>query len=303
MTKRTRTILMGCMAVGFLLGLGILIYPLFSNLWNARINRIKFQEYDRIAVDLSDESLAGEWEKARAYNGNLAGGALTDGLFAGASGQDADQNYMDCLNVKGDGIMGYLEIPKIDATMAIYHTTDEDVLQKGAGHVYGSSLPVGGESTHAVLAAHRGLPGQSLFTDIDQLEEGDQFYIHVLDEIHAYEIDQIRTVLPENVDGLNVTPGEDYVTLVTCTPYGVNSHRLLVRGHRVPYGAENAEEQRQEKTGSIHTNYVLWIVIGLAATAVCIFIVAMILQAVRKKKHREKEKTSQEKPETDSGDE
>lgn len=282
MNRNVRRILLILLAAGFLLGLGVLIYPLFSNLWNAHISRMKFQDYDQTAVNLTDESLAGEWEKARTYNENLRAGSITEGIFAEESGKGTDAAYTGCLNIGGDGVMGYLEIPKIDATMAIYHTTDADVLQKGAGHVYGSSLPIGGPSTHAVLAAHRGLPGQSLFTDIDQLTEGDTFYIHVLDEVHAYEVDQIRVVLPEKVDGLNVTEGEDYVTLVTCTPYGVNSHRLLVRGHRIPYD-ENEGVQQVAVTHSVHTNYTLWIVIGLAAAAGIIAAVAGTASRMRRK--------------------
>lgn len=165
--------------------------------------------------------------------------------------------------------MGMVEIPKIDVNLPICHTTSGEVLEKAAGHLEGSSLPVGGDSTHAVISAHRGLPSAALFTDLDQLEEGDHFLIHVLDDILCYEVDRISVVEPEDTDDLAVEDGEDLVTLLTCTPYGVNSQRLLVRGHRVPYVPEEVDG---EKAGtllgsSLHTSYLFWVVAGLAVTA------------------------------------
>lgn len=171
---------------------------------------------------------------------------------------------MDCLNIAGDGIMGIVEIPKIDIKLPIYHTTREDVLQVAAGHLEGSSLPVGGASTHAVISAHRGLPSASLFTDLDKLEEGDHFLIHVLNETLCYEVDKISVVKPEETSGLAVEEGKDLVTLLTCTPYGVNTERLLVRGHRVEYVEQEVEAEKTLFSGiSIHTNYLLWVIVGL----------------------------------------
>lgn len=185
-------------------------------------------------------------------------------------------------------MMGTVEIPKINIELPIYHTTDEDVLERAAGHLEGSSLPVGGESTHAVISAHRGLPSASLFTDLDQLEEGDHFLLHILDDTLAYEVDKISVVEPEETQDLAVEEGEDLVTLLTCTPYGVNSHRLLVRGHRVPYEPEAiADEQPPLFGGSLHTNYLLWVIIGLLITGG--FIAGLYVYDKKRKQHKEGE--------------
>ena len=166
-------------------------------------------------------------------------------------------------------MMGFVEVPKINIKIPIYHTTDEEVLEQAAGHLEGSSLPVGGENTHAVISAHRGLPSASLFTDLDKLEEGDHFLLYILDDVLCYEVDQILVVEPDETESLAVQEGQDLVTLLTCTPYGVNSHRLLVRGHRVPYEPEVIEDENQIPLAgvSLHTNYLLWVLVGLAVTA------------------------------------
>ena len=177
---------------------------------------------------------------------------------------------MSCLNILTDEMMGYVEVPKINIKIPIFHTTSEEVLSKGAGHLEGSSLPVGGENTHSVISAHRGLPSASLFTDLDQLEDGDHFLICVLDQTLCYEVDQIHIVEPENTSDLAVEPGQDLVTLLTCTPYAVNTKRLLVRGHRVPYEEETIKEEEKESPMSLYTNYLLWVLVGLAVTAVLI---------------------------------
>ncbi len=163
--------------------------------------------------------------------------------------------------------MGTVEIPKIKIKLPIFHGTSEEVLEKAAGHLTGSSLPVGGENTHAVITAHRGLPSAALFTDLDKMKEGDHFLLHVLNDTLCYEVDKITVIEPEDTEALSVEDGKDLVTLVTCTPYGVNSHRMLVRGHRVPYDPEVfADEGIPLSDMSLHTNYVLWIVIGLLIT-------------------------------------
>ena len=203
---------------------------------------------------------------------------------------------MDCLNIAGDGMMGIVEIPKIDIKLPIYHTTREDVLQVAAGHLEGSSLPVGGASTHAVISAHRGLPSASLFTDLDKLEEGDHFLIHVLNETLCYEVDKISVVKPEETSGLAVEEGKDLVTLLTCTPYGVNTERLLVRGHRVEYVEQEVEAEKTLFSGiSIHTNYLLWVIVGLLVTAA--FIVVLYKKEQKLKKRRAEQATDgQEAP-------
>lgn len=298
MKNSFRIFLKVIMAIGFLIGLAILFYPLFSNKWNQYNDKLKFQEYQQVANEkFVDEGLVDEWERARAYNDALQPIIIPDSFIQTEGMTEEDKAYMSCLNINDDGMMGYIYIPKIGERIPIYHTTSEEVLQKGAGHIQGSSLPVGGEGTHAAIAAHRGLPGASLFTDVDQLEEGDQFYLYILDDILAYEIDQILTVEPSDTEPLGVEAGKDYVTLVTCTPYGINSHRLLVRGHRVPYEEEQVVFEETKVVQSVHTNYTMWILIGLGITAICMAITLLIVHLIRKKSL----KSSQEEVTTNNG--
>ena len=254
----------------FLVGLSLLLYPLVANKWNNYRQSRLISSYDSTVSQMkSDGSIdyEAEGERANAYNEALLPSILPDSFAVAEASDEPDEDYMACLNIAGDEIMGTVEIPKINIELPIYHTTDEEVLERAAGHLEGSSLPIGGESTHAVISAHRGLPSASLFTDLDQLEEGDHFLLHVLDDTLAYEVDKISVVEPKETQDLAVEEGEDLVTLLTCTPYGVNSHRLLVRGHRVPYEPEAiADEQPPLFGGSLHTNYLLWVVIGLLIT-------------------------------------
>lgn len=254
----------------FLAGLSLLLYPMIANQWNTYRQSRLISSYDDTVSRMEEEGsidYEAQWERACAYNEALLPSILPDSFAVAEASDEPDEEYMACLNLAGDGIMGTVEIPKIDITLPIYHTTSEEVLEKAAGHLEGSSLPAGGESTHAVISAHRGLPSASLFTDLDQLEEGDHFLLHILDDTLAYQVDQITVVEPEETQGLAVTEGEDLVTLLTCTPYGVNSHRLLVRGHRVPYEPEViADEEPSVFGSSLHTNYLLWVVVGLLIT-------------------------------------
>lgn len=257
-------------AVLFLAGLSVLLYPFIANQWNSyRQSKLMSNYQEGVAEkDANGEiDYEAEWAKAKAFNDNLMPMILPDS-FAVAEASDRDEAYMDCLNINGDEIMGIVEIPKIDVELPIYHTTDEDVLEKAAGHLEGSSLPIGGESTHAVISAHRGLPSATLFTDLDQLEEGDHFLLHILDDTLCYEVDQINVVDPDETELLSVVEGEDLVTLLTCTPYGVNTQRLLVRGHRVPYEPEEVAEEASNSLfgNSLHTNYILWVIVGLGLT-------------------------------------
>lgn len=264
MKKRTTTIIF---AILFLAGLSLLLYPFIANEWNNYRQKRLMSNYEEVVAEkeaAGEIDYEAEWEKARAYNDALLPCILPDS-FAVAEASDEDEEYMSALNLAGDGIMGSVEIPKIDITLPIFHTTEEDVLEQAAGHLEGSSLPVGGESTHAVISAHRGLPSAALFTDLDKLEEGDHFLLHILDDTLCYEVDQITVVEPEETDTLAVVEGEDLVTLLTCTPYGVNSHRLLVRGHRVPYVPEEVEDESTSGI-SLHTSYLLWVAVGLAVT-------------------------------------
>ena len=232
----------------FLAGISLLAYPAVSNLLYEKEQEELMEHYDSIAGEkITADEQAEELQECRDYNrGLLQGGVLLTDPFDMSQLDPSAMPYAGLLNVDQEGGMAYLRIPAIDVELMIYHGTEEEVLQKGVGHLQGSSLPVGGAGTHCVLSAHTGLNDKKLFTDLDQLENGDLFYIHVLGEILAYQVDQIRVVLPEETEDLKINTREDYVTLVTCTPYGINTHRLLVRGTRVPY-----EEEREQSDGTL----------------------------------------------------
>ncbi len=273
MKKHANKILIGIL---FLAGLSLLLYPFAANEWNNYRQKQLISNYDQIIAEKEATgtiNYEAEQELAKSYNDALIPSVLPDS-FTEAENSERNEAYMACLNVAGDGMMGTVEVPKINITIPIFHTTDKEVLEKAAGHLEGSSLPVGGEDTHAVITAHRGLPSAALFTDLDKLEKGDHFLLHILKETLCYEVDKISVVVPENTDDLAVEEGEDLVTLLTCTPYGVNSHRLLVRGHRVPYVPEElADESIPLANMSLHTNYLLWVIVGILVTAgFCFFL-------------------------------
>jgi len=238
-SNRKSTVLM---IVFFLLGLGIVLYPTIANKWNEYRSSKLTVSYDRTVGEVDRTYLKEEMEKAIAYNDALVPKSVPD-AFAVRDGL-SDPEYESLLNLNGDGMMGYVIIPVIDVKVPIYHYTSDETLEKGAGHLLGSSLPVGGEGTHSVISAHRGLPGKKLFTDLNLVEEGDHFMIEILGETLTYEVDQILVVEPHETESLAPEDGRDYVTLMTCTPYGVNSHRILVRGHRV--ANEEVEEAEIE---------------------------------------------------------
>ena len=211
----------------FLVGLSVMLYPTFSNWWNQRHQTRAVANYKEAVAQMDNGETERILSEAHAYNEQLAQ------LYAPFTNFDAIPGYDDILNISGTGIMGYVSIPNINVELPIYHGTSEGVLQIASGHIQGSSLPVGGASTHAVISGHRGLPSARLFTDLDQIVEGDTFTINVLNEVYTYEVERILIILPTETDKLAIFPGEDIVTLMTCTPYGVNSHRLLIRGHRI----------------------------------------------------------------------
>ena len=211
-----------------LAGITMLLYPAVSNLWNNFHSSAAITDYNYRMEEMDESERLKLIADARAYNKKLA---ESFGAFAMDEGQK--KIYEELLNINGDGIMGYIQIPSIDVLLPIYHGTGENVLQLGVGHLEWSSLPVGGDGSHCVLLAHRGLPSAKLFTDLDRLKIGDRFTLTVLDEIYIYEVDQIKTVLPEDLSEIRSEKGKELCTLVTCTPYGINTHRLLVRGHRV----------------------------------------------------------------------
>ena len=234
MKKKKANHLMTIVLVLVLLaGLSLLLYPSVSDYWNSFHQSRAIASYAEEVAQIDDDTYDRFWVEAQTYNETLPGKPNRYILT-----EEERTEYESLLDISGTGIMGYIEIPAINCSLPIYHGTDEGVLQIAIGHIEGSSLPVGGESTHCVLSGHRGLPSARLFTDLDQLVVGDSFIIRVLDETLTYEVDQIRIVLPEELSDLEIEEGKDYCTLVTCTPYGVNTHRLLVRGHRI----ENAEE-------------------------------------------------------------
>ena len=290
MKKKIPGILFGLM---FLIGFGILVYPTVADQWNTyRQNRL-ISSYEDTVEEMEPEDFTKEWEAARSFNATIPQNNIYGDVF-GEDGKEAEHTaYWQVLNIAGDGVMGYLSIPKIDVKLSIYHGTSDEVLQTGIGHLDGTALPIGGESTHSVLAAHRGLPSARLFTDVDQLQEGDKFYIHVLDEVLAYQVDQILDMVDKDDHetleaALQTEEGNDYVTLFTCTPYGVNSHRLLVRGVRVPYnGEEDVEPTAAESMlQSIQDYYMLYLILGLAVT----FLVILLLRFLMKPKRQGKEK-------------
>ena len=226
--KKKSSFVTAILIASLLAGALLLLYPTVSDYWNSFHQSRAIASYAEQVADLDDNTYDQIWADARAYNETLDNSTSRFVMT-----EEQKKIYEALLNIADNGVMGYIEIPKIKCNLPIYHGTDEAVLQIAIGHVQGSSLPAGGESTHCVLSGHRGLPSAKLFSDLDQLTEGDVFLLRVLDETLTYEVDQIRTVLPDELDDLAIEEGKEYCTLVTCTPYGINSHRLLVRGHRV----------------------------------------------------------------------
>ena len=260
----------------FLVGLGFISYPTVSNLWNQAHQSRAIATYSKQVEKLDDSENKKMLKAARKYNKSL----LKKSDHWKLSKKDK-KKYESLLDVSGTGIMGYIEVPKIDCSLPIYHGTDEGALQIAIGHLEGSSLPVGGKNTHCVLSGHRGLPSARLFTDLDQMEEGDIFILNILGRKLAYEVDQIRVVLPEEMSDLEVIEGKDLCTLDTCTPYGINTHRLLVRGHRTKYVEEKVEEQKEVQTKKMDTR----LLIAGAAGAV-ILAVIIIAVVIRRRKRR-----------------
>lgn len=267
-------------ALIFLAGLGFLLYPTVSNLWNRAHQSRAIATYTKQVEKLDDSQNKEMLKAARKYNKSL----LKKSDHWKLSKKDK-KKYESLLDVSGTGIMGYIEVPKIDCSLPIYHGTDEGALQIAIGHLEGSSLPVGGKSTHCVLSGHRGLPSARLFTDLDQMEEGDVFVLNVLGRKLAYEVDQIKVVLPDEMSDLEIVQGKDLCTLVTCTPYGINTHRLLVRGHRVKYVETKVQEQKEVSKPKTDTRLVI---AGAAVGAVVLFIIIFAVR--RRRKHRNQQR-------------
>lgn len=287
MKKKIPGILFGLL---FLIGFGILVYPTVADQWNTYRQSRLISSYENTIEEMEPEDFTAEWEKARTLNDTLTQNSIYGDVFGEEAQKLEDTEYWQVLNVGGDGVMGYLSIPKINIKLSIYHGTSDEVLQTGVGHLNGTKLPIGGESTHSVLAAHRGLPSARLFTDIDQLEKGDKFYIHVLDETLAYQVDQILDMVDKDdtetlEKALQIEEGKDQVTLFTCTPYGVNSHRLLVRGIRVPYEGEEEVSSTPVDTmlQAVQNYYMLYLILGLSVTLLVILIMKFLFGRSRKK--------------------
>ena len=254
----------------FVLGLGIMLYPTIANYVNARSQTVAIDNYEE-AAKANAAYYQGLLEQAQAFNEKIGqNGGLT------VLDEEEKAEYESLLNLNGDGVMGYIEIPRLELKLSIGHGTEEDVLQKMVGHIEGSSLPVGGESTHAVLSAHRGLPTAKLFSDLDLMQVGDRFTIHTLNQTLTYQVDQITVILPEEIEALAIEPGGDYVTLMTCTPYAVNTHRLLVRGVRVEDDEPEPETTVQNEKEPLDTRRLLQNVV-LPATAAVLFGAMMVL--------------------------
>ena len=230
--------------ISLFVGVGLLSYPTISNIVNDRHSSKAIASYQEAVEKLDDSLYRKELEKAKKHNARLAKqGFLAAGLDM--ERKDGYKDYHARLNVSKDGMMAIIRIPKIHVKLPIYHKTNQDVISRAIGHYTGSSLPIGGKSSHAILSGHRGLPSANLFSDLDQLQKGDIFYIEVLNETLAYQVDKTKTIDPKDVSDLDIISNKDYVTLLTCTPYGVNTHRLLVRGERIPYkGHEEVQKDR-----------------------------------------------------------
>lgn len=260
----------------FFIGLSLLLYPIVSDYWNTFHQSQTIAEYDGETASIDKDAYETLLQDARDYNASLAG--RNNDRF---DMTDAErEQYEGLLSVSGDGIMGYIEIQRIDCSLPIYHGTDDTTLQVGAGHMEGSSLPTGGSSTHCVISGHSGLPSAKLFTDLDKLVEGDTFVLRVLDETLTYEVDQIHIVLPDELQDLEIIEGEDYCTLVTCTPYGINSHRLLVRGRRV---ANQGESNAIRATVAAMQMETVVVVSLVAALVLLILLIGLLVRTRRRK--------------------
>ena len=268
------------LAVLFLVGLLVLLYPAISNAWNEHLQRRITANYTEQIKAIKLEEKDDIFDKAVEYNKTLTKLYVPDAFLQ--TDFDPNPEYMKLLNPTGDEYMGNIDIPAIDVNIPIYHYSSKEVLEHGAGHLPGSSLPVGGENTHCVISAHRGLPTAKLFTDLDRLKEGNQFYLHVLDHTLAYEVDKITVVEPDDTKDLAIEKGMDLCTLLTCTPYAVNTHRLLVRGHRV----ENEKGQANVTAEAIQFEPVIMAPL-IAAPLLLILIIWLFIFTGKRAKHKD----------------
>ena len=275
--------------IGFFVCLIALLYPVVSDVWNRYRDKQLITEYNEAISNSDGDEYEKVFKEAEEYNEYLYQdhkSVVTEAAY------EPDEYYDRMLNIMDSGMMGYIEIPVISVNEPIYHYSNEESLGKGIGHIHGSSLPVGGENTHSVLTGHRGLPNQKFFSDLDKVEVGNNFYIHVLGKTLAYEIDDIQTVLPNDVENLMIKDGKDLVTLVTCTPYGVNTHRLLLTGHRIPFDdtkVEDGQVTTEEHKFVIDTT--LWVIFGFLLFVIIFLIIITIRRLVALKRKSKEKKT------------
>lgn len=280
----------------FLAGIGVLSYPLVSSVINNYVSRSSVEEYTKKVAQLPDQKTGELIEEAKKYNNSLSNNLILTDPFDQEAFQKIGADYQKVLNINDDGLIGYIDIPKINVYLPIYHGTDSKVLAKGAGHLQNTSLPVGGESTHSVISAHSAYPCETFFDYLTDMQVGDEFYIRILDRTLKYQVDQIEVILPEEVNSLRIVKGEDLVTLLTCTPYSVNTHRLLVRGKRVEY-----DDTKYAETGvslaSFDNGYIFFlgykIPYVVAGVVIAVFVAVVVLVIVLIVKHSRKKAKSE----------
>ena len=281
MKRRTTTIIIS--VILFLFALGLTLYPVVANYVNQKYASEVHTAYLKVVEQADDTALQEARELAILYNQAIVPGTAATEAYSKEAILSASEDYGHQLNVAGDGIMGYIEIPTINVNLPIYHGTGSDSLERGVGHLLGSSLPVGGESTHAILTGHSGMASQKMFTDLVQVEVGDVFYLHILDETLAYQVRELNTVLPHDTSLLGISTGEDLCTLITCTPYGINTHRLLVTGSRIPYEeaetiVEEITQQEQQPRSTWEEKYIAGIVAGIFAVLIVALVIGIVIQ-------------------------
>ena len=294
----------------FVAGIGVMSYPLVSSVINNIDSRNHVEEYTKTTKQMSSEETLEMFKRAEEYNQSLTNNVIITDPFDEKAYKKIGANYENALNVDGNGLIGYIDIPKINVYLPIYHGTTDKILAKGAGHLQNTSLPVGGESTHSVISAHTAYPGETFFDYLTDMQEGDEFYIHVLDRVLKYEVDIIKVVLPEETDDLRVIRGEDHVTLLTCTPYSINTHRLLVRGKRVAY-----DDSKYITTGASAASFggdgifflgykIPYPVAALIVVGFVAFVVIIVIISLRrsKKKKRYTDNNKEDITETQGGD-
>lgn len=294
----------------FVAGIGIMSYPLVSSVINNIDSRNHVEEYTKTTKQMSSEETLEKFKQAEEYNHSLTNNVIITDPFDEKAYKKIGANYENALNVDGNGLIGYIDIPKINVYLPIYHGTTEKILAKGAGHLQNTSLPVGGESTHSVISAHTAYPGETFFDYLTDMQEGDEFYVHVLDRVLKYEVDSIKVVLPEETDDLRVIRGEDHVTLLTCTPYSINTHRLLVRGKRVAYDdskyiTTGASAASFGDDGIFFLGYKIpyWAAALIVVGFVALVVIAVIISLRRsKKKKRHADNNKEHITETQDGD-